>query len=150
MGKLGQISSPVINKSGISSHWSTSGDTNQNIGSFFSKDYYIRALSRLLVKYNIRMYKYLSSEPKGRWYHSISSLDRLYFEYYITPGSNNFNMHKLDEDSLSTYDNYALAELTLAEVKLFKTLPTYLGKASLLKHGDRLILLNKFAAIKRG
>lgn len=59
-------------------------------------------------------------------------------------------MHKLDEDNLSTYDNYALSELALAEVKLFKTLPTYLGKVSLLKHRNKLILLNKFAAIKRG
>lgn len=59
-------------------------------------------------------------------------------------------MHKLDDGSLAAYSSYATSELELAEVKLFKTLPTYLGKASLLKHKDSIIFLNKFAAIKRG
>lgn len=147
---MGQISLPVINKSGINSYWNTSGDSKYENSIFFSKDYYLRKLISHLVKRNIELRRYVPNEIKDMWFCNIIKIDEVHKDYYMKPSSRKFKLHILSTKYLSFYDDFISTSYLNISNTLDKVLPCYICKLLLLKHNDVLVIVNRYIQIKRG
>lgn len=147
---MGQISLPVINKSGVSSYWDTSGDSKYEISLLYAKDFYIRSLITYLMRCNIELRRYVPNQIKDIWYYNITRIDEIHKEYYLRPSNRKFKLHVLDEKYLPFYEEFITTSLSSISNSLNKVLPIYSCKLLILKHNDSLILVNRYLQIKRG
>lgn len=147
---MGQISLPVINKSGVSSYWDTSGDSKYEISLLYAKDFYVRSFITYLMRCNIELRRYVPNQIKDIWYYNVTRIDEIHKEYYLRPSSRKFKLHILDKKYLPFYEEFIVTSLASISSSLNKVLPIYSCKLLILKHNDTLVLVNRYLQIKRG
>lgn len=147
---MGQISLPVINKSGINSHWDSSGDSTYEMSLFYSKDYYIRNLITYLMKCNIELKRYTPNAIKDLWFCNIIRIDEIHKEYYLRPNLKKFRLHILGSNYLPFYDEFISTSHTTITNSLNKVLPCYICKLLILKSNNTLVIVNRYIQVKRG
>jgi len=120
------------------------------MGSFFSKDVYLRSLSILLAKSNISLFRYTTSILRDLIYRRLARSDQSYDIFYYLPSNIIFKVYILNELSIENYNIYLDRRAIERSFKLNKTLPVYIGKSSLVTFSEYLILVNKYISIERG
>ena len=78
------------------------------------------------------------------------ALDQFSITYYSTPRKLKFEVNKLKESNIEIYESYESAVVYKSEFRLEKSLPVLVGKSSILKHNNTVILINKILPIKKG
>lgn len=84
------------------------------------------------------------------WHSNVMALDQFYITYYSTPRKLKFEVNNLKDSNIEIYESYENTLLYKAEFRLEKSLPVLMGKSSVLKHNDTLVLVNKIFPIKKG
>lgn len=147
---MGQISLPVINRSGITSHWLSSGDSKYGTSTLYTKDFYVRSVLNTLLTQNINLKKYTLSTIEDRWSFSLSSKDRLLDTPYLLSSTSEFKLFTPRVELPNNLDSYySLIDLD-SSGSLNNHLPTYLSKLLILKKGDTLLLVNRYFDIVKG
>jgi len=147
---MGQISLPVINKSGVNSYWDSNGDSRYEMSLFYSKDYYVRSLITYLMRSNIELRRYVPNATKDLWFCSITRIDEIHREYYVRPNLKKFKLHILGSNYLPFYDEFISTSYTEITNSLNKVLPCYICKLLILKNNNTLVIVNRYIQIKRG
>lgn len=144
---MGQISLPVINRSGLSMHWDSSGGSNHNNQNLYIKDYYVKELISLIYKSYAPFFNLSKSNVS-----LISGPYLLDMDLNITfnrTTDNKFNViwtDKLCGNKITSYvtdcsDKFS--ELTE------KNLPVYNGNTLLLKNNSEVIIVVKYFLVIR-
>lgn len=89
-------------------------------------------------------------DVKCLWYSNVMALDQFFTTYYNTPRSLKFEVNNLKESNIEIYESYESTVLYKSEFRLEKSLPILVGKSSVLKHNNTVILVNKTLPIKKG
>lgn len=147
---MGQISLPVINKSGINSYWDSNGDSRYEMSLFYSKDYYIRSLVSYLMRCNIELKRYVPNTIKDLWFCNIIRIDEIHKEYYLRPSLKKFKLHILGPNYLPFYDEFISTSYAAISNSLNKVLPCYICKLLILKNNSTLVIVNRYVQVKRG
>ena len=146
---MGQISLPVINRSGLSMHWESSGESNYNKSNLYVKDFYIRELISLIYK---------SYTPFFNLNRANTKLIPGIYLSDANMNSNNFFNRTLDDKFYIPITNESYKVKTIDYIDhcndkfselMEKTLPTYNGNTLILRDNDSIIIIIKYFLVIR-
>ena len=103
---MGQISLPVINRSGLSMHWESSGESNYNKSNFYVKDVYIRDLISLIYKSYVPFFSLSRINSKITPGIYLSDKDIEYSDSFDRALDNRFHVYTTNESYSTKAINY--------------------------------------------
>lgn len=162
---MGQISLPVVNRSGIYSHWSSSGDNMYNYSKLLKQSIFMRILMTTFFKKKFFIFNSVKKKLvlNVEIIHNTSLTLDIYHSIKTTLNSYNSNSESLDLVAatsknlislvISPEERELLTTLELASIINQKTaleLPVYSGKILFIKQQNTLICLVCFFQPPKG
>lgn len=146
---MGQISLPVINRTGLSIHWASSGANTFNSPNSHIKDFYIRNLISLVYRSYIpffTLFKLNSKLTPGMY---LFDYDTSNHKSYNRTLDNSFNIYDISASYNLKVPNYLDRYSNKLEELMDKALPIYNGNTLILKNNNVIIIVVKYFLVIR-
>lgn len=146
---MGQISLPVANRTGLSIHWASSGDSAYNNPNIHTKDYYIRNLISIIYKSYMPFFKLtvfnLNTVP-GLYILDSDKTDTMFFDKL---DNTNFSIFYLNDSYNLKIPNYIQCYNEKTSDLIEKALPVYNGNTLILRNNNTVVIVVKYFSIIR-
>lgn len=146
---MGQISLPAINRTGMSSHWASSGDSTFNKSNLFSKDFYLRLIVKLIYKSHSPFYEFSIDNEVVPNDLLLLEVDKVNKFNYKRSNGDKFVLFELSDSYKESIVDYRLNKSLRYEAFIEKFLPIYNGNLLIIKDNSNIFIAVRYFTIIR-